>query len=397
MRKGESRPIAARYGLHSTEVSKSVLRNLVKGSVPELDDLEPHHHATLKQVSDRYQQMLKNMAQPPRPRNLPIYELIKERYPEFNVVDLPGQPQVETYFRGFKPSLLSYLLGLVPEMEIANSAKVSRMNDGGVPMDVLNRCMDLLAREGACSLEQDEIQRFASWLGKGLEGEPLNLVSPVCPDYSYTEGESRKFRFTFESVNSGIGLAADRLLQSMPALRALWIDELNLPIEQHHIYLGDFEAFSKENCARLQVSCETFLQRLDGSRQTIADIVQEKGLVGMFCDLCGGESGWHATYADLKQRVEAGEFGDVNERLGVTKIADARRQLYQRWFVEAAKEPGFAESLVIAQGLEYATMGVLIQRSIRNPLVLAADHHRMAPFYNLAADIPVIYLDRNYE
>jgi len=120
-------------------------------------------------------------------------------------------------------------------------------------------------------------------------------------------------------------------------------------------------------------------------------------VAGLFTDLCGGEAGWHATYADLKRQQEAGEFGNVSERLGVTQIADARRPLYQRWYPEKSTQLGFLESLVVAQGLEYATMDLLIERSVRNPLVLAADHHQMAPFYTLAADIPVIYLDRNYE
>ncbi|MCW5234851.1 hypothetical protein D5047_00270 [Verminephrobacter eiseniae] len=378
-------------------MSKAVLRHLATGQVPSLHDFEPVHRAALVRLCDRYQQILADLCVPPRPRNLPYYQIIKEMYPNFNVVDHPGQPQVESYFCGFKPNLLSYLLKLVPQHKIATTAKVSRMIDENVPLEVLDRCMDTLAHEGAYSLNVAEMRRFARWIGRGLRGESLTLISPVCPDYSYTGGESRQFRFTFERLNDGVGLAASRLLQSLPALRQLLVDELHLPIERHDIYLGDFEAFSAENCARLKITQQEFLKCLDGSRRCIDALSQGMAVAGLFTDLCGGEAGWHATYADLKRQLEAGEFGNVSERLGVTQIADARRPLYQRWYPEKSAQLGFLESLVVAQGLEYATMGLLIERSVRNPLVLAADHHQMAPFYTLAADIPVIYLDRNYE
>jgi len=397
MRKGEARPIADRYGLPSTEVSKAVLRQLTTGRLPSLEAFEPAHRAALMRLRDRYQQILRSLDKPPRPRNLPYYQLIKQLYPNFNIVERPQQPQVESYFRGFKPSLLAYLLELVPRHGIATSARVSRMTEEDAPLEVLDRCMGVLAREGACSLDPDEFRRFARWIGKGLRGEPLTLISPVCPDYAYTAGESRQFRFTFDSLNSGVGLAATRLLQSLPALRKLFVDELGLPVKRHDICLGDFEALSAENLARLSLTRDQFLERLDGSRRRIDELTQGCAMTSLFTDLCGGESGWHAAYAELKCRLEAGEFGDVHQRLGVVQIADARRPLYQRWYPELAACPGFLESLVVAQGLEYATMGWVIGRATRNPLVLAADHHRMAPFYTLAADIPVIYLDRNYE
>ena len=43
------------------------------------------------------------------------------------------------------------------------------------------------------------------------------------------------------------------------------------------------------------------------------------------------------------------------------------------------------------QGSEYTTMGDLFKKTYTNPIVLGLDHPKMANFYSLNVDIPVIY------
>ena len=57
--------------------------------------------------------------------------------------------------------------------------------------------------------------------------------------------------------------------------------------------------------------------------------------------------------------------------------------------------------ILIEQASEYATMGSLVKSKFKNVMILGADHHRMADFYNLENDdakpnLPVIYLKKNY-
>lgn len=397
MRKGEARHIKQRYGLLPTDLSKEVLRRLSMGELNFLDRFPPAQSNKLMRLRDRYLEIRAQLADQPGPRNLPYYLLIKEAYPEFNWVECPTQIQIESYFKGFKPSLLSYLLGIVPKDEVATSARVSRLTTKGVQVSVVERCLEVLYAEGACRLDAADLHRLGLWLAKGIRGERLTLVSPVCPDYACTPGESRQYRFTFEGVGSGVGLAAARLFESLPALLALWVDELGLPIVQHHVLLGDFEAFSTKNCERVGLTQAEFLDRLEGSCKSIDAVAGQTVQSGLFCMLCGGEEGWLREYAEMKRRLEAGEFGILEERIKASEIAKARTRLYQRWYPDVVSKAEFFESLVVAQGLEYAAMGKVIVESFENPLVLAADHQRMGAFYNLAVDLPVIYLDRNYE
>lgn len=145
------------------------------------------------------------------------------------------------------------------------------------------------------------------------------------------------------------------------------------------------------------VDKDEFLNRLRRSGDRIDEAGQGKVTSGLFTAHCGGEAGWAREYADMKARIESAEFGLLEERILIQEIATARRPLYERWYPSVDAKDEFFRNLVVAQGIEYAAMGKIIAEKFRNPLVLGADHHRMSPFYNLAADIPVIYLDRNYE
>ena len=47
-------------------------------------------------------------------------------------------------------------------------------------------------------------------------------------------------------------------------------------------------------------------------------------------------------------------------------------------------------NLVMQQGSEYTSMGDIF-KNFNNPIVLGLDHPKMADFYSLNVDIPVIY------
>jgi hypothetical protein len=397
MRKGQARAIGEQFSLPTTVLSRQVLKSIAIGKTELLESLPPLLHARVEDIRENYQRKVQSLGAKVRPRNLVYYHLIKDMYPSFHWVETNSQVQIETYFRGFKPNLLSYLLGLVPQDQIATTARMAALAGRGLNMEWIESCKNVFQTQGVCPMSDEAMLSLQRWIEKGRRGEQLSIVSPVCPDYSATEGESRKFRFTFDSVGTGAGLACLRLFQSLTALHKLFINTLGLPKIEHHVLVGDFEAFSAQNCERVGLRTEDFVKRLRTSCETISMQSPERVTVGLLTDVIGGRPNWEREYADMKQRFDTEEFGPMEGNTLFRDISDARKQLYRRWYNAPDAPDKFFEGLVVAQGIEYSTMGKVIAETFVNPLVLGADHHRMAPFYNFAADIPVVYLDRNYD
>ena len=397
MRKGQARTIGEQFLLPPTVLSRQVLKGIATGKTELLETLPPALRDRVEDIREDYQRKVQALGAKVRPRNLAYYHLIKEMYPGFHWVETNSQVQIETYFRGFKPNLLSYLLGLVPQDQIATTARMAALAARGLNIGWIENCKSLFQAEGVCPMSDEDLLRLQRWIEKGRRGEPLSIVSPVCPDYSAAAGESRKFRFTFDSVGTGAGLACLRLFQSLTALHKLFVNTLELPQIEHHVLVGDFEAFSAQNCERVGLRTEDFVKRLRTTCETNSMQSPEPVTVGLLTDVIDGRPNWEREYADMKQRFDMEEFGPMEGNTLFRDIADSRKQLYRRWYNAPDAPDRFFEGLVVAQGIEYSTMGKVIAETFVNPLVLGADHHRMAPFYNFAADIPVIYLDRNYD
>ncbi len=73
----------------------------------------------------------------------------------------------------------------------------------------------------------------------------------------------------------------------------------------------------------------------------------------------------------------------------IEEIARSRSMLYSSWFPEYNKLQH--KNLVIKQGAEYASMGDLFSKKIKNPIVLGLDHPKMKNFYKINNEISVIY------
>ena len=54
------------------------------------------------------------------------------------------------------------------------------------------------------------------------------------------------------------------------------------------------------------------------------------------------------------------------------------------------------EEIIYQQGAEYAAMGQIVQRKMKNSMILGADYAKMKPFYKINSNIPVIYIKRRY-
>jgi hypothetical protein len=192
----------------------------------------------------------------------------------------------------------------------------------GLNMSLIEQCTAIFQNQGVCPLADEDLLRLQRWIEKGQRGEPLAIVSPVCPDYSAAPGESRKFRFTFESVGTGAGLACLRLFQSLTALRNLFGETLQLPNIEHHVLVGDFEAFSEQNCQRVGLSTGDFVDRLRTSCGTISMQAPAPVAVGLFTDCIGGRPGWERVYEEMNAAFPRDTI--YVSTIGLSQIAGAQ-------------------------------------------------------------------------
>lgn len=372
--------------------------NAIREGVPVDDSTLPSKYRNhLARIADEYGNETKRLGNSYAPRNLPFYNIIRRRYPQFRWLEVGQQTHVETYHRGRKPSLLAYLLELIPSSELASTARIS-MAQGTDSINDREHYLPAIASLGACRPSTEDCARLDRWLSRSRQDGVATIISPVCPDYSAEAGEERTYRFTFAGVGSGCGLAGLRLLESIEGLHKLFQTMTGASTLTHHVCVGDFEAFSPDNLATVGLTEDLFLENNRRTADALAAASPVPIVASLFTDHCGGRNGWMQRYEGMLARFEAGEFGILCESALVRTAAEARRGLYERWHgVAATASSDFLRSIVIRQGAEYATMGAVIAERFANPLIIGADHQRMAPFYQFVADLPVLYLDRNYD
>src|SRR5262245_39075201 len=120
MRKELTNAVRRTYNFPPREISKAIVNAIVNDSLERCDCIPPEYKLKLQEIASSYK---KKCAQQigQKPRTLPLYLLIKERYPSFQFSEADEQIQVGSYFRGVKPSILALLLELIPAEELTNS------------------------------------------------------------------------------------------------------------------------------------------------------------------------------------------------------------------------------------------------------------------------------------
>lgn len=250
----------------------------------------------------------------------------------------------------------------------------------------------------ALSTQEDMPLQLKEWLSVALQGGAVTLVSAVCPDYATEEDTNGNRRYTFQGVDSGIGLVTRRFLDTLPELVRFFHDyKMKVKIR---IALGDFEAFSAAILEKVQLTEEGFLERLRGSQKAIQEevqrIIQEKSPqgtvtseVGLFTDFYGGRECFEKACQRFKELFDKGQYGDSGlDEEKVKKILDARKPLYERWYGE--KEDYF--SRLKKQAAEYAAMGELIKNNEENHLIVQADHDAMRLWWDVSGPLNLCYL-----
>ena len=231
------------------------------------------------------------------------------------------------------------------------------------------------------------------------KNETMYIVTPVCPDYSY-EKKDQMYNFTFEKLNEDIGLVSKRLSMDISEIHNFFTF---LKIKfKHIISVGDFEAYSKNNQKRMRLTEAEYLSKINKSKNKINKTFKYKNCIAdkEFSKIFGNKNLWLKQVKKFKKMLQKNNLGNTDLTLkDFDNILSSRIPLYKKWYGELSKKQYL--DILIEQASEYATMGSLVKSKFKNVMILGADHHRMADFYNLENDgtkqnLPVTYLKKNY-
>lgn len=315
-----------------------------------------------------------------KPRNLPVYLLIKEKNKNFNwsKINKHFDIQIDTSGLGIRVSLASLLL----------SKKIKSKNH-----EIQHKVKSFFNAINVVDSDKENIELFSNLFQKGLEGKKLNIISPICPDYSVKKLMPGSYEFTFERLNSSIGVIGKRILKNLNKIHSFF--KKNKIKFTHTIAIGDFECLSEEILQKTKCNKRKFLIKLKKSQKKLKKSTKLKITTPFFTDICGGIKNWSKIY---KMNLKALKNHEYNQsKLSHSKILDigySRKVLYKKWFKNVDEKK--LEEIIYHQGAEYAAMGQIVQRKMKNSMILGADHAKMKPFYKINSNIPVIYIKSGY-
>ena len=80
----------------------------------------------------------------------------------------------------------------------------------------------------------------------------IDMITPLCPDYEHVYIGLGLYKYTFNKLNSGLGLIGNRLSKLINKIHNLL---KNYKIKfNHYVYYGDFESYSNEICQRVRIT-----------------------------------------------------------------------------------------------------------------------------------------------
>ena len=404
----DARDIIAAHSLIPRKASKYLLSCIRNNKKPDLSHLgngisdkqiEKIFELYSNKVSER--KKLKSQNDLQTPRNIVFYEIIKDKYPAFDWSiwkenTNPEQTHVRLqapFVEGLRPTLASMLLELVNKhSDTELHARYRCVND--LPEEITQPLAQLLTKGNLIWPREHEFFQFVEWIRAGINGDQLTVITGLCPDYEAKRVGSYFYRYTFDALGSGIGVTSKRYLDALPTVFATF-EKIGINV-RYIAAIGDFEAFPEANLKRMKLTEEEFISRLLESQRKLQRASPHPIETPLFTDLCGGKSTWLQYYGPIYRRVMSGDYGNSGlTDQDMLTIAMSRRQLYNRWYGEMDTDEDYV-NLLKAQAAEYATMGHIISRHLKNTLVLGADHARMSPFYQLDGALPVLYLRNNY-
>lgn len=222
---------------------------------------------------------------------------------------------------------------------------------------------------------------------KKISKKEIQIITPLCPDYEHVSLGLGLYKYTFNKLNDGLGLIGKRASKIIDNFQKI-LDKYDFKYK-HYLYYGDFEAYSNEIKKRLKINEKQFIQKLEISAMKMRKKINENTEVKLLVKDLSKKSSWQKKCYENFFLIYKKFNNDVKFKSLINNIALSRKELYSSWFPNIF-EKDFCK-LVMSQGAEYATMGDIFEKKFTNPMVLGFDHPKMAIFYTLNTDIPVIY------
>lgn len=385
--------------LISGKLSQTILKQIINNELIDFDNFPKSlDKEKILHLKDLYQTEVSKIGDiKQKPRNYPFYLLAKKLVVGFDYKKIIDQYQIfAPRVHNLRPSLLSLLLGLIDYNKDSWLHRQSDLFDE-LPDTIVCSLADSFQQEHIFIPDTVSVQAFIDWIKKGIGGEVLNIIMSICPDYGVIEtGDPLlPYQYTFHNLGENIGLVGQRAISITNSLHHLF-SKLNIPIKIT-LAMADFEAFDDNILRSLHLSEQEFLQRVGKSKEAIKNSCPCASDVTLFTELCGGKSVWKTYQIQMKNKMYANDYGNagLNEKI-LDRILQARKPLYHRWL---GRESSDLEclNLLLKQGTDYATKGMVISKHFLNGMVIGLDQAVMAPFLNIYQVLPTLYLKPYYQ
>ena len=391
----EARKIIEDNNLIPKNISKEII-NYINGNSEKLNKKILNHvsEKELKNYKDKIKKIKFKLGDY-SPRNLPIYMLIKEKHKEFNWSRINQHFDIDagSIDINMRVTLASLLFDRINNNKSFLAKKYNYKFKKKINLNLQISIKRIFDNANIIYPDNLNFQLFIKTIEKALDEKKIDIVSPICPDYSVKYIAPGLYQFTFEKLNSGIGVIGKKILKNLNKIHTFF-NKHKIKVN-HIIAIGDFEALSDQILQKLNYSKTDFLKKLKLSQKKLKNSTPIKIKTPMFTDLCGGLNEWIKINNRNLKKLKKKEF--INSSLThekMMKIALARKELYQRWFKNFDEKK--IEEVIYSQGAEYATMGEIIKKKFKNPLVIGADHSRMGIFYKVSSNFPIIYIENKY-
>jgi hypothetical protein len=333
------------------------------------------------------------------PKYIAFYRAIKAQFKEsfeWKQIASDGKPQVvfsKPFINFVRPTLLT-LITCCARGEISTTPPLMTRYPKlrSLPNDLVDALGRLLKEKSFFVPPAEYIPPIADLLLRGLKGEEIVLVSPVCPDYGFVP-HGNGYRYTFDGLGKGVGLVAGRVVGVLPALQdLLWNHRIKSRVV---VAAGDFEGLDQATLARVGETRTTFRRKLEASQVAILEALNRPAESVFVTELAGGEEAWNSLVSESYFALCRDNFaGRLPGPINLDSVLEARMPLYRAWHQGRTRDQ--LQSVLLYQCAEYAALGRLFSAIWPSALVIGGDHNRMMPFYWLHQIVPVFYLKRVY-
>ena len=371
--------------LVNSKISREVIKNIINNQKidfnklqisnyeNEINDIVKLYNIFKYQKKDNYRNSIFWEIINKKYKKIKIYQTSRRQNHKQDKIDINIENLNENL--GFKPSLLSLMIF---DKEINEVLKYGEF---------------FYKLKKICNLVEFNFFERISLIKNLSRNNQINFISPICPDYDYIKIAPNLYKYTFDKLNTDIGLIGNSIVSFKNQLLSLF-KENNFTLN-YHIYYGDFEAYSKSNCKRLNVNEKIFIDRLKLSVKKLKNKFPEAKEVGLLVSNLSTKNDWVINYKKNYLKLKRLFSSDKNFKNIILKILESRMNLYSNWFPNLKKEDYI--NLILNQGAEYATMGDLFYKKFNNFCILGMDHFKMAFFYCTNHKIPLLYGRKIYE